>query len=131
MKENGSKICSMDEVLKAGRTLHVLLENTEKAARTESENISGQMEQSMKVNGKIMRLQAMVTISGAMAAATSDIGRATSWMISVSILGKTDACTKDSIEMTRNTGMAFIHGQIRKNTQDGGIKVNSTVWESS
>lgn len=66
MKESGTKICSMERVQRSGKMGHFLQESIEMGKRMELENTNGEMEPVMKENGKIMKLQGMVTTLGLM-----------------------------------------------------------------
>ena len=66
MKESGTKICSMERVQRSGKMGHFLQESIEMGKRMELEHTNGVMELVMKENGKIMKLQVMVTILGQM-----------------------------------------------------------------
>ena len=79
----------------------------------------------MRVNGRRMRSRVTACISGVTADVTLGIGKATSWKISASTLGKTVADTKASTAMIRSMATGCTLGAIRRSTQAGGITVSS------
>lgn len=129
-KENGTKICSMEEAQRPGQTAANSVENMLKAGKMALESTCGQMEHATKDSGKITKSQVTATISGAMAESTSATGRGTSWTTSASTLGKTAACMRASMSKIRSMAMVSTPGVIRRSTPAGGSEASSTAWES-
>lgn len=73
----------------------------------------------------------MDIINGQMVGNMLDIGKETSCMIMDCILGRMVECMKDFIRKIKSMDLAFIHGLIKKDMQDGGTTENSMAWEFS
>ena len=77
MKENGIKTSNMEKVQRNGKMGQCSLGSTGTERKTVSENMNGEMVLVMKVNGKRMRYQVMVTTHGQMVDNMWVIGRVT------------------------------------------------------
>lgn len=131
MKENGAKICNMEWEKRGGRMDQFSKVVTEKARKMVLENTFGLMALAMRVNGKIMKLQATGSTSGPMVENISGIGEATLWTSSEYILGKMEECMKDSTKKIKSMDLEYILGQIKNDTQAGGLMESSMASEFS
>jgi hypothetical protein len=89
--------------------------------------ILGQINQSMKVSGKIIKSVALAPTYGQMGANTSDNGPQMTCMESEFMNIKMESATSDNITKTRKKDLAFTNGRTEGNTKDGGLWEISTV----
>jgi hypothetical protein len=107
---NGNKTCSMAMELKSGKMAALMKANTSRGKGTDMENKNGAMEASLREIGTSTRSMVMAGMFGQMADPMRVTGKMITCMGEEFTLGRTDALTRATTMMIKNTDSEFIHG---------------------
>lgn len=131
MRENGSRIISMEEAVRRGSTVAAMMDNTAKERSTETGNTFGGTAAIMRVLGKTTRSLDLACMYGQMGADTLESGLTIKCTAEASTRGKMAGSTVVNTSTTRSMVMVNTHGPMGEDMWENGLIASVMAEERS